>query len=39
MVKPVGSPKLTLAQKLALFDPVKHSGEVMVTGLVGKEIL
>ena len=37
VVKPVGSPKLTLAQKLALFDPVKHGGEVMATGLVGKE--
>jgi hypothetical protein len=38
MVKPVGVPKLTLAEKLALFDPAKHGGEVMATGLVGKEI-
>lgn len=38
MVKPVGVPKLTLAEKLALFDPAKHGGEVMVTGRVGKEV-
>ncbi len=38
VVKPIGEPKLTLAQKLALFDPVKHSGEVMVTGRVGAEV-
>lgn len=38
VVKPVGAPKLTLAQKLALFDPTRHGGEAMVTGLVGAEI-
>lgn len=37
VVKPVGEPKLTLAQKLALFDPAKHGGEVMATGRVGVE--
>ena len=38
LIKPIGSPKLSLAQKLALFDPVKHGGEVMATEPVGKEI-
>lgn len=38
VVKPVGVPKLTLAQKLALFDPTRHGGEAMVTGLVGAEV-
>lgn len=38
IVKPVGDPKLTLAQKLALFDPTKHGGEVMATGRVGAEV-
>jgi antitoxin MazE len=38
VVRPIGEPKLTLAQKLALFDPVKHGGEVMTTGRVGAEV-
>lgn len=38
MVRPVGEPKLTLAQKLALFDPARHGGEVMATGRVGAEV-
>jgi antitoxin MazE len=38
LVKAVGEPKLTLAQKLAAFDPVRHAGEAMVTGRVGKEV-
>ena len=38
LVKPVGEPKLTLAQKLAAFDPVRHGGEAMATGRVGKEV-
>lgn len=37
-VKPVGTPKLSLAQKLALFDPAKHGGEAMATDRVGAEI-
>ncbi|MGH8539680.1 MAG: AbrB/MazE/SpoVT family DNA-binding domain-containing protein [Stenotrophobium sp.] len=37
-VIPVGAPKLSLAQKLVLFDPVKHGGEVMASGRVGTEI-
>ena len=39
LVVPVGVPKLTLAQKLALFNPETHGGEVMVTGRLGKEEL
>lgn len=38
VVKPVGEPKLSLAQKLALFDPVKHGGEAMATSRVGVEV-
>ena len=38
LVKAVGEPKLTLAQKLAAFDPTRHAGEAMVTGRVGKEV-
>jgi antitoxin MazE len=38
LVKAIGEPRLTLAQKLAAFDPVRHAGEAMVTGRVGKEV-
>ncbi len=38
LVKAVGEPKLSLAQKLAAFDPDRHGGEEMVTGRVGREI-
>ena len=37
MVKSIGVPKLSLSQKLARFDPQKHSGEVMATGRIGAE--
>jgi antitoxin MazE len=37
-IKPVGVPKLTLAQKLARFDPKKHRGELMATGRTGAEV-
>ena len=33
-----GEPRLTLAQKLAIFDPVRHGGELMATSRIGKEI-
>jgi antitoxin MazE len=33
-----GKPKLTLAQKLKAFDPVKHGGEAMATGRIGAEV-
>jgi antitoxin MazE len=39
LVKALGEPKLTLAQKLAAFNPDLHSGEVMATGPVGNELL
>lgn len=38
LVKAVGKPRLTLAQKLAAFDPVRHGGEAPATGRIGKEI-
>jgi antitoxin MazE len=39
LVRAIGVPKLTLAQKLAAFDPALHGGEAMATGLVGHEAL
>ena len=33
-----GSPKLTLAQRLAAFDPVIHGGEVMASDRIGAEV-
>jgi antitoxin MazE len=39
LVKPLGEPRLTLAQKLAAFDPALHGGEVMATRPVGNEEL
>lgn len=38
LVKAVGEPRLTLAQKLAAFDPARHGGEAMATGRVGEEV-
>ena len=38
LVRAVGEPKLSLAQKLAAFDPDRHGGEVMATGRVGREV-
>ena len=32
-------PKLSLAQKLAAFDPALHGGEVMATRPIGIEVL
>ena len=39
LVRPLGEPKLTLAQKLAAFDPAVHGGEVMGARPVGNEAL
>jgi antitoxin MazE len=39
LVKPIGEPKLTLAQKLAAFDPEIHGGEVMAVLPIGTEAL
>lgn len=38
VVSAVGKPGLSLAQKLAVFDPALHGGEAMATGRTGKEI-
>lgn len=37
VVKPVGEQKLTLDQRLALFDPEIHGGEAMASERIGKE--
>jgi antitoxin MazE len=39
LVRPIGTPKLTLAQKLAAFDPALHGGEAMAAVAIGKELL
>ena len=39
IIEPTGTRKLTLAQKLAAFDPDKHGGEVLVSTRVGKEAM
>ncbi len=39
VVRAIGEPRLTLAQKLAVFDPERHGGEVMAAGLIGAENL
>jgi hypothetical protein len=31
-------PKLALGQKLKAFNPVKHGGEIGISGLVGAEV-
>jgi antitoxin MazE len=37
LVRPVGSPRMTLAEKLAAFEPAIHGGETVATGRVGRE--
>jgi antitoxin MazE len=39
LVRAIGDPKRSLAQKLAVFDPALHGGEAMASGRVGKEAL
>ena len=39
LVKVVGKAKLTLAQRLAAFDPERHGGEAEATFLIGSELL
>lgn len=39
LVKPIGDPKLSLAQKLAAFDPSLHGGEAMATKPTGNEVI
>lgn len=38
LLRAVGEPKLTLAQKLKAFDPAVHGGEAMASGRVGAEV-
>ena len=38
LLRPAGKPRLTLEQKIKLFDPAKHGGEVMADPPVGREI-
>jgi len=38
-VAAAGEPRLTLKQKLALFDPNRHGGEVMAASRAGNEVL
>lgn len=33
LVKRAGAPRLTLAQKIAMFDPQRHGGEALATGV------
>ena len=37
LVRAIGEPKLTLAQKLAAFDSTLHGGEAMITRAIGNE--
>jgi antitoxin MazE len=37
VISPVVDAPLTLAQRLAVFDPTRHGGEAMVTPMVGAE--
>ena len=38
LLRTIGKPRLSLAQKLAQFDPAVHGGEVMATGRIGAEV-
>ena len=37
-VHSLGAPNLSLAQRLARFDPARHGGEAMATGRTGAEV-
>ena len=39
LIRAVGAPQLSLAQKLAAFDPSLHGGEIMADAPVGAEVL
>ena len=39
LVRAIGEPKLSLAQRLAAFDPDRHGGELMPTKRVGRETM
>ena len=38
LLRSAGAPRLSLAQKLAAFDPAVHGGESMAASRVGKEV-
>lgn len=38
LVRASVKPKLTLAQRLKIFDPAIHGGEAMVSGRTGSEL-
>ncbi len=38
LIKAIGEPRRTLAQKLAAYDPERHGGEAMATTPVGHEV-
>lgn len=39
VVTPPGDTKLTLAEKLKLFDPQQHGGEALLSERVGVEVM
>lgn len=39
LLSAIGPPELSLEQKLAAFDPVRHGGEIMASVPVGKEVI
>ena len=39
LLRPAGKSRLTLEQKLKLFDPALHGGEVMAGAPVGREVI
>jgi antitoxin MazE len=39
IITPIGTRKLSLADKLARFDPTRHGGEAMATRKVGAEAM
>lgn len=39
VITPVAAKELSLDQMLALYDPVRHGGEVMAAALIGAERL
>ena len=39
LLRVLGKPKLSLTQKLKVFDPEKHGGEVISSAPIGKEII
>jgi len=38
LLRPIGHPRLTLAQKLKQFNPAVHGGEALASGRVGTEV-